>query len=74
MFSILGPRIRLCGGINRREALRVGGLAFTGLAWPDWSRAHTATGSSTGGRVAGFGKAKNCILIYSYGGPSHLDI
>jgi hypothetical protein len=74
MFSILGPRIRLCDGIHRREALRVGGLAFTGLAWPDWSRAHNATGSSIGGRIAGFGKAKNCILIYSYGGPSHIDI
>jgi hypothetical protein len=74
MFSILGPRIRLCDGIHRRESLRIGGLAFTGLAWPDWSRARTATGPSTGGRVTGFGKAKSCILVYSYGGPSHLDI
>ena len=31
MLSILGSRVRLCDGITRREALRVGGLGFTGL-------------------------------------------
>jgi hypothetical protein len=74
MFSILGGRFRLCDGIHRREILRIGGLAFTGLVWPDWARARTAAGSPTGSRGTGFGKAKSCILIYSYGGPSHLDI
>ena len=39
MLSILGNRVRLCDGLTRREMLRVGGLAFTGLAWGDLLRA-----------------------------------
>ena len=73
MFSILGPRIRLCDGITRRELLRVGGLAFTGLTWPDRARAETDP-VPTSGRGPGFGKARSCILVHSYGGPSHLDV
>jgi len=73
MLSILGRGTRLCDGLTRREALRVGGLGFTGLAWSDWLRARAAAASS--GKPPGrFGKAKACILIFNYGGPSHLDI
>ncbi len=74
MLSILDRGTRLCDGITRRETLRVGGLGFTGLAWSDWlrSRAMAApAGKAAGGRS---GKAKACILIFNYGGPSHLDI
>jgi hypothetical protein len=72
MLSILGPRIRLCDGITRREMLRVGGLAFTGLAWSDLMRA--SAGQRSNRRRAGqFGKAKACIVVFNYGGPSHLD-
>src|SRR5437588_1085976 len=78
MLSILGRSVRLCDGISRRELLRVGGLGFTGLLWSDWLRARAAasTPASTGQRPARgtFGRAKACILIFSYGGPSHLDI
>src|SRR5262249_12100835 len=78
VFSILGRSVRLCDGISRREVLRVGGLAFTGLWWSDWLRARAAATSParTGASAArgGFGKAKSCILIFNYGGPSHLDI
>lgn len=56
-------------GITRREALRVGGLGFTGLMWPGLLRSR----ASAAGRVGGSGKAKSCILIYNYGGPSHID-
>ncbi len=76
MLSILGRSVRLCDGITRREALRVGGLGFTGLMWSDWLRARAANADQahsdrkTAGR---FGKAKACILIFNYGGPSHLD-
>jgi hypothetical protein len=75
MLSILGRSIRLCDGISRREILRVGGLSFTGLVWSDWLRARAATAGprSTGSKSSGFGKAKACILIFNYGGPSHLD-
>src|SRR3979411_904910 len=76
MLSVLGRNVRLCDGITRREVLRVGGLGFTGLMWSDWLRARAGeqpskvrkSGSGT------FGKAKACILIFNYGGPSHLDI
>jgi hypothetical protein len=69
MLSILGRGTRLCDGITRRETLRVGGLGFIGLLWSDWLRAR-ASGRALRGS---FGKAKACILIFNYGGPSHLD-
>ena len=36
MFSILGRGVRLCDGISRREALRVGGLGALGLGLPEF--------------------------------------
>ncbi len=75
MLSILGRSVRLCDGINRREMLRIGGLGFTGLMWSDWLRARAAAAERVHPeRQATFGKAKACILIFNYGGPSHLDI
>src|SRR5438067_1669479 len=68
---------RSCDGLTRREALRVGGLGFTGLLWSDWLRARAAAAAQarTARRPAagGFGRARACILVYNYGGPSHLD-
>src|SRR5438270_5728588 len=78
MLSILGPGSRLCDGITRREVLRLGGLGFTGLMWSDWLRALAAPAKQTpngrGSPATTFGRAKTCILIFNYGGPSHLDI
>src|SRR5262245_21667034 len=78
MLSILGPGVRLCDGLSRREALRVGGLGFTGLLWSDWLKARAAAAAleHKGRRAASgtFGKARACILIFNYGGPSHLDV
>jgi hypothetical protein len=75
MHSILGQRLRLCDGITRREVLRVGGLGFTGLMWSDWLRARADSHGRTMRSVPGqFGKARACILIFNYGGPSHVDI
>src|SRR5947209_16247325 len=39
MLSVLGPGVRLCDGITRREALRAGGLGLAGLSWPGLLRA-----------------------------------
>src|SRR5256885_11042545 len=50
MLSILGRGVRLCDGISRREALRVGGLGFTGLMWSDWLRARAATSRKPAGK------------------------
>jgi hypothetical protein len=78
MLAILGPGVRLCDGLTRREMLRVGGLGFTGLMWSDWLRARAAAAGEARARsrvpAGHFGKAKACILIFNYGGPSHLDI
>jgi hypothetical protein len=75
MLSILGRGVRLCDGVNRREVLRIGGLGFTGLTLPRWLQARAAGRGRTGRKAAGqFGQAKACILIFNYGGPSHLDI
>ena len=71
MLSILGRNVRLCDGISRREALRVGGLGFTGLALPDLFRARASEPRASSGT---FGKAKACIVVFNYGGPSHLDL
>jgi hypothetical protein len=58
--------------------LRVGGLGFTGLLWSDWLRSRAAAAGQTSVAsqrplAATFGKAKSCILVFNYGGPSHID-
>jgi hypothetical protein len=85
MLSILGRGVRLCDRISRREVLRIGGLGFTGLMWSDWLRSRAAAAGRTRKREGAgtsktqtrppgsFGQAKACILIFNYGGPSHLD-
>jgi len=56
--------------LSRRETLRAGALALTGLGLPGLLRAKQA-GQNSGPQ--GFGRAKSCILIFLWGGPSHLD-
>src|SRR5438046_5145495 len=76
MLSFLGTGSRLCDGVTRREMLRVGGLGFTGLMWADSLRARAAAAGQTKKRTlaaGSFGKAKACIVVFNYGGPSHLD-
>src|SRR5439155_11930640 len=68
-FIMLAIRGR---GVTRREVLRVGGLGFTGLLWADWLRARGAAANRSSAPT--FGRAKACILIFNYGGPSHLDL
>src|ERR1700722_2107208 len=56
-----------CGGLSRREVLRVGSLGFLGLGLDEWFRLRSRAGTSSSAKV------KNCILIWLAGGPSHLD-
>jgi hypothetical protein len=78
MLSVLGREVRLCDGVTRREVLRVGGLGLAGLQWSDLLRARASAASRTpaagGPPPRTFGRAKACILIFNYGGPSHLDL
>lgn len=60
---------RRCDGVSRRDFLRVGGLTALGLSLPDLLRLRRA--SATMSREPG--RAKNCILIWLDGGPSHLE-
>ncbi|MBX6316717.1 MAG: DUF1501 domain-containing protein, partial [Isosphaeraceae bacterium] len=50
--------------------MRVGALTLTGLGLPELFRGRTAA-AATG--TNGFGRARSCILIFLWGGPSHLD-
>src|SRR4051794_33525501 len=64
-----------CAGFrrpSRRQALRAGVLGSLGLGLPGLfgGRAQAETGSGSG---SGFGRAKSCILIFQWGGPSQLD-
>lgn len=73
MFVIHGSATDLRQGWTRRDCLRVGlggalGLAGAGLSSPQSAEAGTSSRSSS------FGQARSCILIYLFGGPSHIDI
>jgi Protein of unknown function (DUF1501) len=56
--------------LTRRGALRAGTLALTGLGLPTLLRAREP-GTTAG--TSGFGRAKSCILVFMWGGPSQLD-
>jgi uncharacterized protein DUF1501 len=66
MLSILGHGTKLCDGITRRELLRVGGLAFSGLTLGDVLRLRA-------GAALDSGRGKSVIMIWLRGGPSHID-
>jgi hypothetical protein len=63
-------RRSVAGPFNRRQILQAGGLGLLGLSlaglWAGRARA-------AGGFGAGFGKAKRCIFLFMWGGPSQLD-
>lgn len=56
---------------SRRAILEAGAVSFAGLGLPGLLRADTSTAANPTG--AGFGRAKSCILVFAWGGPSHLD-
>ncbi len=58
---------------TRREALRAGALTLTGLGLPGLFQGRALAGSELVRSSGGFGRAKSCILIFQWGGPSHID-
>ena len=68
MLKLFGPPSP-AEGCNRREMLRVGGLALAGLSLPALLQKRAAAGP----KPASFGRAKNCIILYLSGGPAQLD-
>lgn len=74
MFRVLGGPKRLCNGVTRRDLLSAGGLGLLGVGLPSLSQTALALPSeSSEETLPGFGRAKNVILLYLFGGPSHLE-
>jgi Protein of unknown function (DUF1501) len=68
MIRLLGPGARLCDGLTRREAIRLGGIGAFGasLSLPDL--AHGEIESTK--RPPRFGQAESCIVLFLMGGPA----
>ena len=79
MLRILGSPKRLCDGVTRRELLLAGslgcGLGAVGLNAVSLGAApgEAPAASDFSARPKSFGRAKNVILLYLFGGPSHLE-
>src|SRR3989449_10425142 len=61
--------------MTRRDLLRIGGAGMLGLSLGSLFKLQAVAGESakrTGG--PGWGTAKNVVMIYLQGGPSHLDL
>jgi hypothetical protein len=78
MFRLPGvPGKDLCDrhlGISRRDILRVGGASMLGLTLNSILRAQSVSASTGSAGRAGWGKAKQVLMIYLQGGPSHIDL
>src|ERR1043166_30030 len=73
MLRILGSPKTLCNGTTRRELLLASGIGFCGLGLGNAPVAQGQSSTTPGEALRGFGRAKNVILLYLFGGPSHLD-
>ncbi len=58
--------LQMASLLNRRDALRIGGMGMLGLTLPRLLRAAEASPN-------GIGTAKSVIFLFQFGGPSHLD-
>jgi len=78
MISIPGLSGATCDGFNRREFMRLGGAGLLGLSLADILRLQAeqpkGTGPAAGQPKNGWGSAKQVLMIYLQGGPSHIDI
>jgi uncharacterized protein (DUF1501 family) len=61
-------------GSTRRDFLRIGGAGMMGLTLNNIFRAQAASTASGAAGSPGWGKAKNVVMIYLQGGPSHIDL
>ena len=78
MLNLPGHRGCNCEGPTRRELLRIGSIGMMGLSlphfffWREQASAANAAGKYAGAR--GWESAKNVVMIFLQGGPSHIDI
>lgn len=68
MFRINSGIARVCGGCTRRDILQVGALGSLGLTLPSVLGAREIQAKDPPTR-----RADACILVYLFGGPSHID-
>lgn len=73
MFQVLGSPKRLCNGLTRRDWLLAGGLGPLGLGLAELFDLSEAQAAAPPARDRSFGRARNVILLYLFGGPSHLE-
>ncbi|HLN30877.1 MAG TPA: DUF1501 domain-containing protein [Gemmataceae bacterium] len=59
--------------IDRRQLLRIGGLGFLGLNLARVLEAEATAAANKPASMGALPRLKSCILLYYYGGPSHLD-
>ncbi|MEZ6068570.1 MAG: DUF1501 domain-containing protein [Planctomycetaceae bacterium] len=70
MLRLLGSPRSMCDGLSRRDWLQVGGWGAAGLTL-DRLLGQSARAAAPG--ADGFGRAKNCIVLFLYGSPSQLE-
>ena len=58
--------------LNRRDWLRAGSVAATGLALPTLNNSPAAL-AAVAAHGTGFGRARSCIILFLSGGPSQID-
>src|SRR6266852_626437 len=68
MISLTGRAQRACDGFTRRDMLQLGSLAALGLTLPE-----VLGQASPVKTTPSFGRARACLVIYLFGGPSQLD-
>jgi uncharacterized protein (DUF1501 family) len=73
MLRILGSARKLCGGMTRRDLLRIGGLGLAGMSLADLAAWQAASADDAVPRPKSFGRAKSIILIHLYGAPSQIE-
>ena len=66
MLTINGRGGRLCDGMTRRDALKIGALGLGGMSLPDLLQAEQRAGIN--------GSHKAVIMIYMPGAPPHQDM
>src|SRR5436305_8564695 len=66
------PRPSRAAVITRRAALKVGAIGLTGLTLPNVLKAEKGAAHSGGSRPP-LARARSVILLFQFGGPSHLD-
>lgn len=76
MLRVFGSSKRLCDGVTRRDFLQVGSLGALGIGLDQFFHLQNAVAASPSKQEpkdSSFGRTKNVILLYLFGGPSHLE-